>query len=249
MTSKRLVWLALLLFGAGVLLVALSAATPWHSDPTAWSAGLEALRDQVHSSEAPDYDAASSAFDSLQLRYATSKWLYADLGYSSLAWAALILAVTVVRRERRGLTTRRWLPIVGATLLALALLLTGMLASAFQSVGRGMAPEWADTLAIPIFGAMASVMLLVPVALALTLSPVIFTRRRPAPLFALGQGWVGGFVASLIYLLPIAAAALLLGTVAEAGGWATSPAGGLMLWLFLNARATWLGVSPAKALP
>jgi hypothetical protein len=199
---------------------------------------------------AADYDRASDAFFALQDRYRTPKWFYADLGYSALAWAAVLSLVGAFRRGGgKALSTRRLFPVLGATALGLALLAVGLLAGPLQSIGRDQVPWWADSYGLVIFSTVATMAILTPVVAVLTLSPILLTRRRPAPLLSLGIGWLGGFVVGLVYLAPLFATALLVATVAEPGGWATSTAGGLLFWLLLNARAIWLGTSPSKALP
>ncbi|EJL35476.1 hypothetical protein PMI01_01309, partial [Caulobacter sp. AP07] len=47
-------------------------------------------------------------------------------------------------------------------------------------------------------------------------------------------------MANLVYVLPLAFAVFLLTSLASRGGWALAPAGLLLLWLFLNARALWI---------
>jgi hypothetical protein len=52
-------------------------------------------------------------------------------------------------------------------------------------------------------------------------------------------------VANAVYALPLAFAVFLLTSVASRGGWALVPAGLLLSWLFLNARALW--IAPKEA--
>lgn len=249
-------WLArtallLVLIGGG--LIAIAAAMPWHTDSDAYFAGLNAIRGRLYETNGTlDFDAASDAFHSLQDQYRTLKWLYADLGYSALSWGVLALTVAFIRNDGEGrLTTRSGLLTSLATLAGLGLLLTGLLASGLQPMGREQIPEWADSFAIVLFGALALMAIIAPTVFALALWPVVFTQRQPAPLLAAsGRGWMTSVIVTVVYLVPIAGAAVLLISVGQTAGWAASPAGALLLWSLLNARAIWLGQSAnTPALP
>tara|TARA_R110001606_G_scaffold71247_1_gene163033 strand:+ start:31579 stop:32376 length:798 start_codon:yes stop_codon:yes gene_type:complete len=238
---------AVLLLAAGVGLVGLAAITPWHTDSDAYFAGLAAIQRGLSEVEGASYQVASAAFHALQDQYRTLKWVYADFGYSALAWGVLFLGGAAARWSHKGpMSSRSGILVSMVTLAGLGLLFTGLLASSLQLYHREQLPPWADTLGIPLFGAVATIVVLGPVIAVLTLSPVLFTRRRPAPLFSVrGRGWLTSIIVSLIYLLPLAGAVVLLLSVAETGGWAASIAGVLLGWALLNARATWLGHRPA----
>lgn len=242
--------LVLVILGAG--LVAIAAATPWHTNSDAYFAGLNAIRSRLYETNGTlDFDAASDAFHALQDQYRTLKWLYADLGYSALAWGVLALVVAFFRSGGGGrMTTRSGLLVSLATLAGLGLLLTGLMASGLQPMGREQIPEWADSFAIVLFGALALTAVIAPVVLALALWPAAFTRREPASLFAArGRGWLTSVVITVVYLLPIAGAAVLLISVGQTAGWAASTGGALLLWSLLNARAIWLGPSADRDQP
>lgn len=241
----------LALLGGG--LIALAAVTPWHTDADAYSEGLSRIRADLYgptgSIGMDSFDRASSAFHALQDRYRTAKWLYADLGYAAVAWSLLLLVVSGIHPTLRA--DRRIALVLPAALAAVALMVVGLAASALHLSSRRELPEWSDTLAIPLAGAFLLGLLLLPVVLSLALAPAIFTRRLPAPLWALrGRGWGTAIPVSLIYLAPILLGALTLIGIPDAGGWAVSTGGAILVWLMLNARAIWLGRAPdASALP
>jgi hypothetical protein len=237
----------LLAVGAGALTMA--AITPWHSDSDAYFAGLGVIRENLYSGEL-DFEAASNRFHDLQDRYRTAKWLWADYGYAAIAWGVLAGLVAARRSGRRApLTSRSWLLVTGTLIAGLGLLYVGLLAGALQPMARQQVPEWADSVAIPIMGATFSIVLLAPVYLLSTLTPLFF-RQTPAALFTTGVGWLGGVVISLIYLLPVGLAFfMILMLVGGAGGWAVSSAGWLLGWAALNGRAIALGAPRASLLP
>lgn len=246
---KRMLFSAgLLLAVAGGALIWLAAITPWHTDADAYFAGLNAIRDRLYGDERGDFDVASDAFHALQDKYRTTKWLYADLGYAAVAWAALLAAMAVFRPNGQG--TRSLWSVLSVTLAGAGLMVVGVIASGVQSIGREQVPVWADT---PIFllVAMNLAVVFIPLMLALAMSPLIFTKRQPAGLFALkGRGWVTSLITTLIYAPPIALGAVTLIAIVEPGGWAFSTGGALLIGSMLNARAVWLGRSPqAQPLP
>ncbi|HYC97003.1 hypothetical protein [Brevundimonas sp.] len=230
----------LVVLGGG--LIAMAATTPWHTDANAYFEGLKGIRESLYDDTGgtggmDSFDRASRDFHALQDRYETPKWLYADLGYAAMAWS-LLLYVAAVGGWR---ATRRVTVVVP---LSLALLVTGLFASAFQAVGREQVPEWADTLAIPLMGAVGVGIVLLPVVLALALAPILFTRRDPVVLWSVvGRRWGTSLVVSLMYLAPAGLAVLAVLVAWQTGGWAISTGGAVMLWLLLNARAIWLGRS------
>jgi len=244
--GRWLATVALLLAVLGAGLIAMAAATPWHTDADAYFEGLNGIRASLYDDvDEPDrmdsFDRASRDFHALQDRYETPKWLYADFGYAALAWSLLLYLVATV-----GLRpTRRATVVVPVSLTAVGLLVVGSCASAFQSFGRQQLPEWADTLAIPLMGAIGIGIILLPLVLALALAPILFTRRVPVVLWSVaGRGWGTSLVVSLIYLAPAVLAALAVLVAWQTGGWAISTGGAVLLWLLLNARAIWLGRVP-----
>jgi len=246
--SKRanqiLIGVTILLFGLGVGLIYAAATTPWHTDSNAYFAGLDAIRSRLYADQmAPDFDSASDAFHTLQNQYRTPKWLYADMGYAAVAWGALLLVMAFFRSGgNAGLTTRSGLLIGLAVLAGIGLLFVGFLASGLQPLGRQQVPAWSDSFGIVLFGAVIATMIILPVAMALGMSPLFLRRRQPAALFSLrGRGWLTSGVVSAIYLIPLMGTAVLLLSIVDAGGWATSTSGVLLGWVLLNARAVWLG--------
>jgi hypothetical protein len=232
--------LVLAIVGGG--LIAMAAGTPWHTDAEAYFEGLSRIRASLYGdtggSGMDSFDRASRDFHALQDQYATPKWLYADLGYAAVAWA-LLLYVAAVAGWR---PTRRATVVAPLSLAAVGLLVTGMIASAFQTYERQQVPEWADSLAIPLMGSIGAGIVLLPLVLALALAPILFTRRNPVvPWAVVGRGWATSMVVSLIYLAPAVLGGLAILLAWDTGGWAVSTGGAVLLWLMLNARATWLG--------
>lgn len=238
--------LSLLLLLAGVVLLGRAAATPWHTDSNAYFAELRQLRGALYFG-APDAEAfkqATARFGALQAKYATHKWLYADLAYAcfSLGVCAAIVAVLTARFGARLLRTQRNVLVVGGVaLLALATILAGLAADPLHRFYREQLPEWSDALEIPLAGALVAMIPIATVTLLLALPPLIFRRRSAGPLlvFTRPPHWPS-IAANAVYALPLAFAVFLLTSVASRGGWALAPAGLMLLWLFLNGRALWI---------
>lgn len=238
---------SVLLLAAGAVLLWLAAITPWHTDSDAYFRDLNALRATVY----PDYpegranfEGATERFQALQEAYATHKWLYADLAYLSLGLGGLSTIVTalVARYGARLLRTQRKVLIVlGVAVLALTATLTGLIAMPLHYLHREQVPEWSDSIGIPLASAVASMITIGPVVLVLVLAPLIFRRRVAGPVLTLGRRpYWASILVSLVYALPIAFALFLVICAFSPGGWALTPAGLLLLWLFLNARALWI---------
>lgn len=238
--------LCLLLLVAGALLAWLAAVTPWHTDSKAYFAELHALRGLLYFGEPQlaDFKQDTVRFGALQAKYATHKWLYADLAYSCLSLAAFLAVVAglAARFGTRLLTTQRnALIVLGVTLLALLATLAGLAADPLHRMYREQLPEWSDAIAIPLAGAVVAMIPIALVTLALVIKPLIVRRRARGPLLILSRPphWQAS-LANLVYGLPLAFAVFLLTSFASRGGWALVPAGLLLLWLFLNARALWI---------
>jgi hypothetical protein len=238
--------LCLILLATGGLLLWLAAVTPWHSDSKAYFAELHALRGLLYFGEPQlaDFKQATARFGALQAKYATHKWLYADLAYSCLSLAAFAaVAVGLVARfGARLLTTQRnALIVLSVTLLALAATLAGLAADPLHRMYREQLPEWSDAIAIPLAGAVVAMIPITLVTLVLVVTPLVVRRRARGPLLVLSRPphWRASMV-NLVYALPLAFAVFLLTSLASRGGWALAPAGLLLLWLFLNARALWI---------
>ena len=130
---------------------------------------------------------------------------------------------------------------LGVTLLALAATLAGLAADPLHRFYREQLPEWSDTLEIPLAGALVAMIPIATVTLLLVVPPLIFRRRASGPVlvFTRPPHWPA-IVANAVYALPLAFAVFLLTSFASRGGWALVPAGLMLLWLFLNARALWI---------
>ena len=238
--------LSAILLAAGIVLLGLAAITPWHTDSNAYFAGLQRLRATLYFGQ-PDAEAfrqASLRFGALQAQYATRKWLYADLGYACLALGACAGIVTAVntRYGARLLRTQTSvLVVLGVTVLALAATLVGLAADPLHRFYREQLPEWSDALEIPLAGALVAMIPLTTITLLLVVPPLILRRRASGPLllFTRPPHWPS-ILANAIYGLPLAFAVFLATSLASRGGWALAPAGLMLLWLFLNARALWI---------
>lgn len=234
-----------LLLSSGVLLW-LAATTPWHSNSNAYFTELATLRAHLYMREPSlaDFKAATGAFLALQDRYATHKWLYADMAYASLSLGLFMAAATglVARFGERLLRTQRnaW-TVVGVTLLALAATLAGLWADPWHRFYREQLPEWSDTLAIPLAGAVIAMIPISLLTVVLAIAPLPFRRGAAGALLTLSRPphWRSSMV-NLAYAMPLAFAVFLLTSFASRGGWALVPAGLLLSWLFLNARALWI---------
>jgi hypothetical protein len=243
--------LSLLLLLVGVVLLGQAAAAPWHTDSNAYFGELAALRARLYMREPglADFKAATAAFLALQNKYATHKWLYADMAYASLSLGlfAAVVAGLVARFGERLLRTQRnaW-AVIGVTLLALAATLAGLWADPWHRFYREQLPEWSDTLAIPLAGAVIAMIPISLLTVILALAPLPFRRGARGALLVLSRPphWRSSLV-NLVYALPLAFAVFLLTSVASRGGWALVPAGLLLSWLFLNARALW--IAPKEA--
>ncbi|TCS05975.1 hypothetical protein [Caulobacter sp. BK020] len=238
--------IALVLLLAGAALLWLAAATPWHTDSSAYFAELRKLRATLYFGQ-PDADAfkaATARFAALQAQYATRKWLYADLAYACFGLGVCAVAVTglAMRFGGRLLRTQKsaWV-VLTVTLLALVATLAGLAADPLHRFYREQLPEWSDTLEIPLAGALVAMIPIATITLLLVLPPLIFRRRASGPLlvFTRPPHWPS-IVANAIYALPVAFAVFLLTSFASRGGWALAPAGLMLLWLFLNGRALWI---------
>ncbi len=238
--------LSLGLLLAGAVLLGLAAITPWHTDSNAYFAELQRIRATLYFGQpsAEDFRQATLRFNSLQARYATHKWLYADLGYACLTLAACagIVGALAVRCEVRLLRTQKnaWI-LLGVSVLALAATLVGLAADPLHRFYREQLPEWADTLNIPLAGAVVAMIPLATITLLLVVPPLILRRRASGSLlvFTRPPHWPS-ILANAIYGLPLAFAVFLVSSLASRGGWALAPAGLMLLWLFLNARALWI---------
>ncbi|WP_426030557.1 hypothetical protein [Caulobacter sp. DWP3-1-3b2] len=238
--------LSVVLLLAGGVLLWLALVTPWHSNSNAYFAELQALRGTFYFGDpAPEaFKRATIQFDRLQAKYATHKWLYADLAYACVTVGALtaIVAALAARFGGRLLVTQRNVFIViGVTLLALVATLAGLAADPLHRMYREQLPEWSDAIAIPLAGAVVAMIPIALMTLVLIMTPIFVRRRARGPLLVLSRPphWQAT-VANLVYALPLAFAIFLLSSFGSRGGWALVPAGLILLWLFLNARALWI---------
>lgn len=238
--------LSLALVLIGVVCLWLAAATPWHTDSDAYFADLQRIRAALYFREptAEDFRRATAGFGAIQAQYATRKWLYADLGYACLTLAAVGATVSALAARfgaRLLRTQRNALVVLGVTLLALVATLAGLAADPLHQFYREQIPEWSSALEIPLAGALVAMIPLATIVLALVVPPLIFRRRASGSLLVFTQPphWPS-VLANAIYGLPLAFALFLVSSLASRGGWALAPAGLMLLWLLLNARALWI---------
>jgi hypothetical protein len=237
---------SLILLLAGAVLLGLAATTPWHSDSNAYFAGLQKIRATLYFGDPrpADFKHATAGFAALQAQYATHKWLYADLAYACLSLGACmaVVAALAMRFGARLLRTQRSAVIViGVALLALAATLAGLAADPLHRMYREQLPKWSDAIEIPLAGVVVAMIPIAVITLLLVVPPLIFRRRASGPLliFSRPPHWPS-IVANVVYGLPLAFTVFLLSSFASRGGWALVPAGLILLWLFLNARALWI---------
>ena len=245
--------LSLGLLVAGAVLLGLAAITPWHTDSNAYFAQLQKIRATLYFGQpnTEDFKQATIRFNGLQARYATHKWLYADLGYAclTLAVCAGIVAALAARLGGRLLRTQKnaWI-LLGVSVLALVATLTGLAADPIHRFYREQLPEWSDALEIPLAGALVAMIPLTTITLLLVAPPLILRRQANGPIlvFTRPPHWPS-ILANIVYGLPLAFAVFLISSLASRGGWALAPAGLLLLWLFLNARALWIAPKEESA--
>lgn len=239
--------LGVALLAAGLGLLAASEMTPAYKDAEGYRVAVQAVySDYYHG--VLGHEAGIDAFYDALDRFETRHWLYADLAWVGLSWGALALAVSVGLASGVRLTTRRGAIVAPMAALAIGLFFFGLAASPVLLFQREHLPPWSDTIGIPIIGAMV-VTAFVAVLLALFVVPPLFLRREARGLFRSARAWPATVIATVIYLPLLAGAVFMLEIAVEPGGWIASLGLWLMIWLLLNARATWLGDKVSSTLP
>ena len=232
------------LFLLALVLFAIAAATPAHTDAEAYEAAIAGLPNR------DDYEASSKAFFAAQSRYATLKWRYADMGYALIAWSAVTACLSPIARFRgwSGLlvTSKAWARLAVLCVFGVTALVVGVIASVFHDSARHQLPHWADSLGIPIFGAFTLAPWLLRICLVLTLATLPFgAAGQPLLVLSRPPHWASSVI-SLVYAAPLAICAILVLFSFDTGGWATGPAGLALGWLFLNARAAAIAGLPGR---
>jgi hypothetical protein len=236
--------IGLLLLAAGAVLLALGQLTPPYTDAHAYETALQGLL--------ADYTAgrfggggATELFYDLQDRYGTRRWLYMDIAATSSAWGGAALGIALTPAWTSRPTTNAPVAILPLVAVAIGLFFFGLANGPLLLFQREQLPIWADSVGIPIFGAMFMAAILA-LLLALLVLPPLYSRREPRGLFRSGRGRTATIFVTVFYLPPLAGAACLLLAAPEPGGWLLTLSGWLMSWLLLNARAYWLGVKPGR---
>lgn len=229
----------------GIALITAAQVTPWHSSE-AFYAEYERLLAQWGDIS---FDAMSQRFHALQDQYRTNKWLYADLGYLCVALACTIGLLTMlrVRPTRVLLSASARASAIGLFVLGYCGFWLGTAAAAIHTTGRQLVPAWADSVAIPVIGAVAgAVLFAIPIG-ALLLWPLMRGPLQTVPLNALDRDNPGrGLLVGLIYVaVALSFAGLAVSAAASAGSWAVTPALLVLAWLALNARV--LAFAPRQA--
>jgi hypothetical protein len=196
----------------------------------------------------------SHAFFANLERFQTHKWLYADLGYLLVAWAILLLVLspTVDRIGIRPLwrTSGKMWPRLLLTLFGRGRLWVGLLASVVQPYWRGQIPNWADSLGIPFMAIDKLMTFAVPFFLAMVAIPAVTCPLPGQPVFVLTRPphWPA-ILATAVYGPFIVLAAVLSLDAIAVGGWALSPAGVILGWVLLGARASLIGEKRPRTRP
>jgi len=242
---------------AGIGFVFAAAETPWHSDSDAYFAELAAI-ERAYYGPPPDPDTpfvrregeinheeASRRFHANQERFRTKKWLYADLGYSAVTWAALIGAWLLARASHPLERTPRLRALVMVVALGLSAGVA-LFASVMHAMGRQQLPHWADSVGIPLMGIVPITLAALVFGIVIAL-PVWLRRNDEAPrqLIWPRPNWKSSLV-TLLYLPVVAMGALAISSAWSEAGWAGSLLGFFLIWLAVESRAAALSPSNPK---
>lgn len=248
---RRLLLMPVLLAVLGGGLLAVGFSTPRYSDETAAERALDDLSHEwgqhVETSPKIVSQAYSDRFFVILKQYETRRWTLIDLGYLALAWSVMV-GIVLALRWRPWRRQSRLMPAMGLTALALLLFWPGLVAEPVYASAREQLPYWADTIGIPIISSTIGMLVVSPiVALALLLP---FLRRTgPGPLVESAGYWPlrWRLLPMLLVYGPLAVAfSISFVWAVGPSGWATSIAGGLLLWLTINAASVWLAPRRAK---
>lgn len=246
--ARRLsVIIGVLLLAVGAVLLAMGLLTPPYTDADGYEAALQGLTRDYYDGRF-GHGGATELFYDLQDRFGTRRWLYQDLAATAFAWGVGSFGLAFAGLLGLRSTTREPAVILPAVAVAMGLFFAGLCASPLLLFQREQVPMWADTIGIPMFGAMVLTAILAPM-LALWTLPSLYLGREPRGLFRSGRGWTATIIATVLYLPPLAGALSLLLAAPEPGGWLLTLGAWLMIWLLLNARAHWLGVKQGPPLP
>lgn len=225
----------------GVMLVSAQQQLPMIRDQEVFEEGMGTLYGEA--SISGDYREASRAFHVLRAAHDTGVSRMLDIGFSLIACGGVLALVAAVllasRRARWAIVEARgpW-TVVAVAALASILLGTGSFAQAVATFDRYEVPPWADSLSIPMMGAIA--LTLISFVLMGMIAGVPLLRRIPAsvPLWVRPRANAGGLIASVVYgALSFLLLYLIIESFDDPGGWLILPALALMVWLMLNARA------------
>lgn len=239
----------LAVLGAGLLVIGFS--TPRYSDEAAAERALDDLGRQwgqhLETSAHLESQGYTDRFFDILQRYETPRWTLIDLGYLALTWS-LVAGVVLAFRWRPWRRQSRLMPAMGLTAAALLLFWLGLVADPIYVSAREQLPHWADTIGIPIISSTVGMLFVSPVVAFALLLPLL-RRTEPGSLVEAVGYWPPRWrlLPMLLVYGPLAVA-FTISLVWSLGpsGWTTSVAGGVLLWLTVNAASVWLAPRRAK---
>lgn len=239
----------LALLGASLLVVGFS--TPRFSDEVTAERALDDLSQQwgqhLGTSAEIESQGYTDRFFNILQQYETHRWPLIDLGYLALAWST-VAGVVIAFRWRPWRRLTRLAPAMWLTAMALLLFWLGLVADPVYASAREQLPYWADTIGIPIISSTVGMLRVSPIVALALLLPFLRRTVQGSLVEAVGY-WPPRWrlLPMLLVYGPLAVGfAILLFWSLGPSGWATSVAGGMLLWLTVNAASVWLAPRRAK---
>lgn len=235
-----------LLFGlasfiGGAVLVGEQQSMPIMRDREAFEGQVGSLYTEARTSG--DYGKASRSFHALRIAQDTGASGWLDTGLSMIACGGVVAMIAIAllasRRARRIMAETHGLWMVASVAaLASVLLGVGSIAQTITIFDRYEVPPWADSLGIPIMGAIMMTPILFVLILLIAGLPHLRRIPRGASLWVKPRMNAGGVIASFAYA---AFSLWLLDLAVESFGapvgWLIVPALALVIWLMFHARA------------
>ena len=248
---RRLLLIPVVLAVLGVGLLAIGFFTPRYSDEAAAERALDDLDRQwgQHLETSADLESQGYTdrfFDILE-QYETSRWTLIDLGYLALAWS-LVAGVAFAFRWRPWRRQSRLIPAMGLTTAALLLFWLGLVADPIYASARERLPHWADTIGIPIISSTIGMLFVSPIVACALWLPFLRGTESGSLVETAGYWPPRWRLLPMLLIYGPLAVAFAISLVWSLGpsGWATSVAGGVLLWLTVNAASVWLAPRRAK---